>query len=167
MLRGNIPYRYSLNIDRPVQARHGFVVENRSEPFQVNRKLWVLLKTLPSGDRCHRIVWKELPVVLQDEQVISRNAPVRREHQTYIDKLQVPEHLVDEIDIHPNHAVTRERKAIGLLQGTKAVGSLEELGVACEHDALALEHLCREIGDRARLRFQSHIRIAASCTKAR
>ena len=100
----------------------------------MNRKLWVLLKTLPSGDRCHRIVWKELPVVLQDEQVISRNAPVRREHQTYIDKLQVPENLVDEIDIHPNHAVTRERKAIGLLQGTKAVGSLEELGVAREHD---------------------------------
>ena len=42
---------------------------------------------------------------------------------------EVPEHLVDEIDIHPNHVVTRELKAIGLLQGTKAVGPLEELGM--------------------------------------
>src|SRR3954466_14669130 len=132
-------------VDQPVKPRHRFVVEDGSETAQVHCKVRVPLKALLSHDGRHRVVRKEPLIVFQDKQIVSRDPTVGREHHTYVNELQVPEHLVHPVGLETNDALATELEAVGLLQWTKTIRTVVEFSTAREIESLASEHRCREI----------------------
>src|SRR4051794_7298776 len=119
-------------VDQPVKPRHCFIVEDGSEPAQVHGKVRVPLEALLSHDGRHRIVQKELLIIFQDKQIVSRDPTVGREYHAYVNELPVPEHLVHPVGIETNDVLATELEAVGLLQGTKTIRTFVEFGTARE-----------------------------------
>src|SRR5215210_1492007 len=132
-------------VDEPVKPRHCFIVEDGSETAQVHGKVRVPLKALLPHNRCHRVVRKELLVVFQDKQIVSRDPTVGREYHAYVNELRVPEHLVHPVGIETNNVLVTELEAVGLLQWTKTIRAVVEFATARESESLASEYRCCEI----------------------
>src|SRR5215208_1759757 len=134
-----------VDVDRGVELRHGGVVELCRQRVQDLGELRVLVQDLLPDHGRHGVVREEPFVVLEDDEVEGRHAPVGREDEADVD-LRVAHRLVDEAGVHADHVLARKLEAIGFLERLQPVGAGVELGVAAELLLLSALLLGGEVG---------------------